>query len=189
MEQGFDAVHDYIVSNPYASTWMRSDAALLVVFVSDEEEQSRTFTAVSDFTGWYSSLRMGSVFLSSIINHDSDESVCVWTVSAIDVGDRYMEATASFGGVVVDICEEDWSAGVTDAAVSVAPHESITLTHEPIVDSIRVFIDGALDYAWAYSPMDTTIYFTTIPPPGSWVEVGYRYLETGTDTGGTDSGA
>ena len=192
MEEGFDAVHDYITSNPYASTWMRPDAALLVVFVSDEEEQSRTFTGVTDFTSWYGGLRMGSVFLSSIVNHSyPDESVCTWMVMARDVGLRYMEATAHFGGVVVDICEEDWSAGVTDAAVSVAPHESITLTHEPNVDSIRVFIDGVLNYDWIYSITDNTIYFSVIPGPGALVEVGYLYMpvtDTG-DTGGVDTGA
>jgi hypothetical protein len=102
-----------------------------------------------------------------------------------------MEATAHFGGVVVDICEEDWSAGVTEASVSVAPHESITLTHEPTVDSIRVFIDGTLNYDWTYSVTDNTIYFSIIPGPGSWVEVGYLYMpttDTG-DTGGIDTGA
>jgi hypothetical protein len=183
-EEGFDAVHDYIVSNPYAATWMRPDAALLVVFVSDEEEQSRTFTGVSDFTSWYSSLRMGSVFLSSIVNHESAESVCTWPVGAIDVGDRYMEATAYYSGIVVDICEEDWSPGVTEASVSVAPHESIVLTHTPDPeDSVRVFIDGALNGDWVYSSSDNTIYFTVIPDGGSLVEVGYLYFPTETDTG------
>jgi len=193
MEEGFDAVHDYITLNPYASTWMRSDAALLVVYVSDEEEQSRTHhTTVDSFTTWYGSLRGGSVFLSSIVNHTyPDESVCAWSVMARDVGLRYMEATNYFGGVIVDICEEDWSAGVTDAAVSVAPHESIVLTHEPTVDSIRVFIDGILNYDWTYSITDNTIYFSVIPGPGALVEVGYLYIPiTGAgDTGSIDTGA
>jgi len=189
MEEGFDAVYEYITANPYAATWMRSDAALLVVYVSDEEEQSRTHHAtVASFTTWYSSLRGGSVFLSSIVNHTyPDESVCVWSVLARDVGLRYMEATNHFGGVIVDICEEDWSPGVTDAAVSITPHESIALTHSPIEDSIRVFLDGVLNGAWSYSATDNTIYFSTIPGPGVLVEVGYRYLEEA-DTGG-DSGA
>ena len=39
-EEGFNAAYEYIVNNPYSSTWMRNDAALLIVFVSDEEEQS-----------------------------------------------------------------------------------------------------------------------------------------------------
>ena len=193
MEEGFDAVYEYITSNPYAATWMRSDAALLVVYVSDEEEQSRTHhTTVDSFTSWYGGLRMGSVFLSSIVNHSyPDESVCTWSVAARDVGLRYMEATNYFGGIIVDICEEDWSAGVTDATASIAPHESISLTHEPTVDSIRVFINGTLNHDWIYSITDNTVYFTVIPGPGTLVEVGYLYMpvtDTG-DTGGIDTGA
>ncbi len=39
-EEGFDAAYEYIENNSYAQTWLRHDAALPVVFVSDEEEQS-----------------------------------------------------------------------------------------------------------------------------------------------------
>ncbi len=103
------------------------------------------------------------------------------------VADQVMLTYIELAGVIVDICEEDWSPGVTDAAVSITPHESIALTHSPIEDSIRVFLDGVLNGAWSYSATDNTIYFSTIPGPGVLVEVGYRYLEE-TDTGG-DSGA
>ena len=36
-EEGFDAAYEYIVNNAYAGTWMRPDAGLLIVYVSDEE--------------------------------------------------------------------------------------------------------------------------------------------------------
>ena len=52
-EKGFDAVRSYM-GNGYASTWMRSDAALLIVFVSDEEEQSYSnFPNASDFVNCF----------------------------------------------------------------------------------------------------------------------------------------
>ena len=55
------------MGNGYASTWMRSDAALLIVFVSDEEEQSYSnFPNASDFVNWISSQR-DYVFISSIV--------------------------------------------------------------------------------------------------------------------------
>ena len=178
-----EGLRRFITANPYAATWMRPDAALLVVFVSDEEEQSyTTMPAVADFTSWYGGLRGGSSFISSIVNQDPTTSICPWTVGSIDVGDRYMDATTYFGGVIVDICEEDWSAGVTDATVSVAPHESWELTKTPIVDSIVVFINGSPDFSWTYSSTDNIIYFTVIPPGTALVEIGYRYLlpDTGT---------
>jgi len=186
-EEGFNSVYDYMNHNPYSSTWMRPDAGLLVVFVSDEEEQSTVeYPAVSDFLSWYGSLRMGSVFMASVVNREGTDSVCDFPPSPIDVGDRYMEATGLLGGVVVDICDTDWSPGVTDATHSIEPIEEVVLTHKAEVDSIRVFINGSLNHDWYYQESNNTVYFTIIPSAGQLVEVGYRYIstpDTGIDTG------
>mgnify|MGYP003627757651 CR=1 FL=1 len=188
-EEGFNSVYDYMINNPYASTWMRPDAGLLVVFVSDEEEQSYVeYPAAANFLSWYSSLRMGSVFMASVINVESTESMCAFPPSPIDVGHRYMEATGLVGGVIVDICDVDWSPGVTDATHSIDPYEFLTLTHKAEVDSIRVFINGSLDHDWYYQESDNTVYFTIIPGAGQLVEVGYRYIDTA-DTGTAGSGS
>ena len=40
LEAGFDALYSYVMENDYSLTWMRHDAALLVVFVSDEQNNS-----------------------------------------------------------------------------------------------------------------------------------------------------
>ena len=181
-EEGFNATYEYIVNNPYSSTWMRPDAGLLVVFVSDEEEQSDfEYPAASDFVTWYSSMRMGSVFMASIVNVEASESMCFWPPSPLDIGDRYMEATNMLGGTIVDICDDDWSPGVTDATHSIEPYEKIELTHKAEIDSIRVFINGSLNHDWLYTESDNTVYFTTIPSAGELVEVGYRYIQS--DTG------
>ena len=181
-EQGFNAVYDYIVLNPYAGTWMRPDAGLLVVFVSDEDEQSTiNYPMVSDFMSWYQSQRMGSVFMASIINVEPEDSLCTGWTPSLYVGHRYMEATAMLGGVEVDICDTDWSPGVTDATHSIEPYENLELTHKAEPDSIRVFIDGSLNSDWYYAESDNTVYFTIIPSAGQLVEIGYRYIEV--DTG------
>ena len=173
-EEGFDAAYEYIMNNTYAQTWLRHDAALLVVFVSDEEEQSDAhFPVVDNFIDWYSHERNGSVFLSSIINLDPTISLC--NASAYMNGDRYEEATNYFGGIIVDICAEDWSAGVADASNQIEPYEFLELTYVPIEDSIRVFINGSLNYDWSYSDADNTIYFAVIPGGNDLVEVGYRF--------------
>ena len=38
-EAGFDSLYGYMVNNSYANSWLRNNAALLVVFVSDEDKQ------------------------------------------------------------------------------------------------------------------------------------------------------
>ena len=87
-----------------------------------------------------------------------------------------MDATNALGGTIVDICDEDWAPGVTDATHSIDPYEKIELTHEPNdPNTIRVFIDGALTSDWYYSATDNAVHFTVIPSAGNLVEVGYLY--------------
>ena len=191
-EEGLDATYEYLVNNTYAQTWLRPDAALLVVQVSDEEDQSDDhFSDVDDFKSWYGSQRGGSVFFSSIVTHDSSVSVCDWTTSPVNVGDRYMDVTNFFSGVIVDICSDDWSPGVTDASNRIDPYEELELTyvtsHE---DTMRVFWNGVLNWDWYYDPSDNTVYFTITPDANVLVEVAYHYdpddpYGTGADTGDT----
>ncbi len=183
-EEGFNSVYDYINLNPYSSTWMRPEAGLLVVFVSDEDEQSDIdYPATSDFLSWYGSLRMGSVFMASVINLDATESVCTHSVNPRDVGNRYIEATNVLGGTIVDICSDDWAPGVTDATQSLDPYENFKLTHLPEdVNDIRVFVNGILNHDWYYSLTDNTVYFTVIPSAGDLVEIGYLYSPVSQNT-------
>tara|TARA_B100000131_G_scaffold299263_1_gene319538 strand:+ start:2163 stop:3149 length:987 start_codon:yes stop_codon:yes gene_type:complete len=183
-EEGFDAAYEYLVNNTYAQTWLRPDAALLVVFVSDEEDQSDDyFPLVSQFTSWFGSQRNGSAYIASIVNVEQADSACERPPSVYNIGYRYMEATNYFGGTIVDICSDDWSPGVNDASSRLEPAESWPLTYEPVEDSIRVFINGSLNYDWTYSSTDNTIYFTVIPGGNDLVEIGYRYFPEDEDTG------
>jgi hypothetical protein len=169
-EEGFNAAQDYILSNPYAQTWLRWDAALLIVFVSDEEEQSDM--TVDDFTDWIDNYR-SSVFMSSIINLDPKKSLC--NVTSYNTGYRYEEATLGYGGVVMDICSKDWTDGVRDASDSIDPISEWGLTYVPIKESIVVFVDGVPFMDWGYDTVGNKVYFTVLPDGGSLVEIGYRY--------------
>ena len=172
-EKGFSAAHNYIMNSPDAKFWMRKDAALLVVFVSDEDDQSQVdFPKSQDFTDWYGTLRPGgSTFLSSIVHIPPDDSLC--SVSTQWTGDRYIDATNYFGGTVVDICTENWAAGVADATVKIEPYEEWELFYKPHPISIKVFIDNALNTDWHYDEPSNTVIFDVIPPPASFVEIGY----------------
>jgi hypothetical protein len=150
-------------------------AAMLATLTSAPWEEG--FNSV--FLSWYGSLRMGSVFMASVVNVAETISECTHFVSPIDIGDRYMEATYALGGFVVDICSEDWSPGVTDATHSIEPIEQVTLSHTAVADSVRVFVNGTPSpYGWYYQESDNTVYFTAIPSAGQLVEIGFRYFET-----------
>ena len=173
-EKGFDAVRGYM-GNGYSPTWMRADAALLIVFVSDEEEQSLSnFPSTSDFVSWVSSQRE-YVYLSSIVQLDLSLTECS-PASAMNVGSRYVDATNAFSGQLVDICAEDWSQGVADASNQIQQHEYWELRRLPLYDNrIYVFIDGVPNYDWYYEPTENRVYFNTMPEEKSLVEIAYYY--------------
>ena len=88
---------------------------------------------------------------------------------------------------------------MTDASTQLEPVLEFELTHTPIVESIKVFVDG-LEYdpaLWYYEPSINHIIFTEVdasgdligPPASSLVEVGYVYEEVEElgDTGDTGS--
>tara|TARA_Y100000296_G_scaffold78690_1_gene101765 strand:+ start:1154 stop:2077 length:924 start_codon:yes stop_codon:yes gene_type:complete len=171
-EDGFEAIHDYIEENAYASTWMRDDASLLVVFVSDEDDQSmHDMLSLDDFIDWYS-IQRETVFLSSIVNLDPADSTC--NNSTHNTGERYIDATTYFGGIIVDICSDDWSTGVADATKQVEPYEEWTLNYIPIEDSIRIFYDGVVNSGWVYDSTTNVVDFTgNMPESGVLVEISY----------------
>ena len=179
LEAGFDALYSYLVENSYNQSWLRPDAGLLVVFVSDEEEQSsRDFTStpagVLDFINWYGNQRP-SVFLASIVNLPAPESECNNNPHYSYIGQRYIDATNAFGGVVVDICSEDWAPGVQAATTQVEPYEEWELTFTPIEETLIVFVDSVemSDLDWAYNFLSNSVEFLVIPPEGAHVEIGY----------------
>jgi hypothetical protein len=176
-EAGFDSIYSYVIDNNYNHTWLRQDAGLLVVFVSDEDEQSNqqftsTTSGLYDFINWYGHIR-SSVFLASIVHVTGAESVCPWPPSGLSVGDRYIDATNHFGGVVVDICSPDWAPGVTEAANQSQPHEYWELTYIPLSDTLIVFVDFVEFVDWTYDVTSNRVNFDVLPPEGSLVEIGY----------------
>ena len=176
-EKGFSAIYNYLTYNPSSIWWLRRDAALLIVFVSDEEEQSYDEfpDPIMDFATWYSQMRSnGSTFISSIVNVEGSESLCERKPVGNAIGSRYIQSTEYFNGSIVDICSEDWSQGVRDAVADLDPKHEIELTHIPYIDSIRVFFDGVdITSGWHYDVKENKVIFDVVPDGGVLVEVGY----------------
>ena len=178
-EQGFSAFYEYYTGS-YAPTWMRTDASLLVIFVSDEDDQSQQqFTIPQDFVNWYSTLR-DNTYLASIVVTTTD--------CEPQLGDRYIEATNSMSGDIVDICAEDWTPSIQAVTYNLQPYDEWELSHIPIdgVAGIYIFVDGlpASDWGilWSYDAASNKVIFdpSTLPMGGSFVEIAYEW-----DNGGS----
>ena len=173
-EFGFDSLYQFIENNAFAQQWMREDAALLAVFVSDEDDSSiPEFPAVSLFEDWLREQRE-HVYISSIVNVEPENSEC--TVNPMDVGKRYIDLTNAFGGQIIDICSNDWSQGVSDASTQIQLKESLQLTKVPLNEQeIYMFVNGQPWHDWTYNATENKIYFDVVPPEETLVEIAYYY--------------
>ena len=173
-EDGLDSLYNFIEFNSYAQQWLRPDAALLAVCVSDENDNSITrFPLVSLYAEWLSSIR-NEVYVASIVNLWPIDSLC--NINTNFVGQRYMELTNLYNGQIIDICSEDWSQGVADASSQLQPREWLDLSKIPANEQeIYVFVNGVPYLDWEYNASENRVYFLTIPPEESLVEIAYYY--------------
>ena len=172
-EYGFQSLRRFIEENEFAQQWMRDDAALLTVFVSDENEGSTSeFPSVESFENWLRDQRE-HVFVSSIVNIEPEMAEC--HVVPMNVGKRFIELTNIFNGQIIDICSENWSQGVADASTQVQLREWLELSKVPLNgEEIYVFVDGQPWSDWSYNETENKIYFV-VPPEETLVEIAYYY--------------
>ena len=173
-EQGFESVYQFLVNNEFARQWLRPDAALLTVFVSDEDDQSNSrFPSTQLFKTWLDSVRE-HVYVSSIVNLMPMDSIC--NNYTHNVGKRYLEIANLYAGKTIDICSENWSQGVADASNQIQLREWLDLTKVPAnKDQIYVFVDGVEYYDWYYNSDENRVYFDIVPDEESLVEIAYYY--------------
>jgi len=128
---------------------------------------------VSSFANWLDSVR-NNVLVSSIVNLPAEDSSCAYNDR--NTGYRYIELTNMYGGQVLDICSEDWSQGVADAASQIQPHEYYDLSRVPLNgEQIYIFVDGQPFYDFYYKEAENRVYFDVIPSELSLVEIAYYY--------------
>ncbi len=175
-EEGFNSVKTYIVENPYSSTWMREEAGLLIVFVSDEDEQSYpNIHTPPMFISWLNAYRPDN-YITSIVHLPPADSLC--NFNATNTGDNYIEATNIVGGTLIDICSDDWTAGITDAVIETEPYEYYDLSKNVVYpEYLKVFYDGipAAPGSYTINEAENRVYFNRIPEGGTLVEIGYYY--------------
>jgi hypothetical protein len=150
--------------------FMRSNAMLHVVMVSDEPEQS--------WNSWSSYVNQiiakkgnaDSVRLSSIAGDYP------YGCSTADAGTGYWEATNATGGVFLSICS-DWSdpANLQLLAEASVLINSYPLDNDVLEETLRVYIDSAeATGTWHYDLSINSVVFDTSPPAeGQTVRITY----------------
>jgi hypothetical protein len=188
-EQGLDAAHRalsdplmYNQDDPRTAQgndgnggFLREDAKLAIIFLSDEEDFSSQ--PVSFYETYFLALKGNDKSKLSInaITGPMDLSTCPTSSSS---GSRYMRLAEATGGVVESICTPNWAASLEKLSNSAfGPNRRFTLSEEP-ADSTRIVVtvDGVqVTTGWQYEAGSNSILFerTAAPPPGSLIEVTY----------------
>lgn len=175
MEQGMEAMR-LALSEPLRSGsnrgFLRRDAALSVIFVSDENDHSGY--PVQDYVAFLEGLKgRGGGVAHSIVD------VGAGCPEGAGRASRLIELSQETGGVVESLCQSDWSAAMRRiAARGYTLRTAFSLSAVPDDDGITVRVDGveADPSHYRYDPGSNSIAFASAfrPRPGATVEVRYH---------------
>ncbi len=183
-EQGLEALlRSFMppISTGWNAGFIRQDAHLGIVFISDEDDQSSG--TIAYYTAALSSLkgsrRRDLISVSGVV---ADPEGCQIQHG---IATRYISVIDNLSGEYRSICTPDW-AGVIDSLAQIATgvRESFQLDGDPLPGSIVVSVDGipvpevsrSGTVLWTYDAVQRRIRFmgNSIPRPRSIIEIGYQ---------------
>lgn len=166
-EEGFSSALSSMANDDF---FHRPEADLLLIYISDEEEQSNM--SVEEYKTLTDMFKQEPFIVteSAIVATYESEFRC----NNADVGQRYMDVSE----VVVDICDtNDW-INTLDYAAEHIPTLNTTwyLSETPLfINDIIVQLDGNDVNGWTYVEDKNAIVFDSPPTSGSYVTIAYYY--------------
>ncbi|MEO1227346.1 MAG: choice-of-anchor D domain-containing protein [Myxococcota bacterium] len=160
--------------------FVRPDAHLALIFISDEEDQSSL--DVDGFAARLVALRGTAALERTTVS----AVVTTGAACGLDTGLRYQALADRFGGLVASICTPDWSDLVVDLAErALGLRSRFPLRSDPAPGSLEVRVDGQLvpevvgptqRRLWTLLAEDRAVVFEpeAIPPDGVEVTLSYR---------------
>lgn len=168
-EAGLDSA---MTSIGFDSGFHREESDLLIVFISDEPDQSVTFPSPI-YESTIQSVKSYPFIVteSSIIVTYTGESRCD---NASIVSSGYPDVSE----ITVDLCDTQNWVKVLDFIKRHVPtlNERFELTKYPISEStIDVYADGVIWNDWTYNAEENVVYLTVTPEVDSLIQVAYLY--------------
>ena len=157
----------------YGATFLRTDANLVIVMISDEEDQSEK--KVSDYLLKLQSLKSSS----GMIKIYSVVTKVLPTAPGLQdsIGNRYMEISTITGGTSSEI-KNDFSVTLDSIGTSIVNLvDSFALSTAPYNNAVKVFVNKVpVATGWTYDNVSHSIKFspTAVPSEGSQIEIDYQ---------------
>ncbi len=162
----------------------RADAALHVVFVSDDDDQSGEVLG-ADPVGTFVTLLANESALnglparaSAVVGRVPDG--CEGGTGSARAGTRYLQVVERTGGASASVCDVDFSAvAEAVAALTVDWPVRFVLQAEPVPDSVTATVNGERRTEFVVELDPPAIHFDTAPGPDAEVRVRYELAEAG----------
>jgi len=169
--------YSYLATQPGAdagvgSAFLRTDARLVVIYVSDEPDYSSAYVSTTEVSNHLLSLKSSA---SQVVAHavaGDYPSGCTSNGGA-SFGSGYYDVVNDLGGTFMSICASDFGAQMDTLARESMALMSFNLSGNPIEETIEVYVDGALSADWTYDGSSNSVMFTVAPDDGSLIDVSY----------------
>jgi hypothetical protein len=155
--------------------FLRKEAKLALVFLSDEEDFSPH--PVAFYETFFRALKDNDSSMLSIsaIVGPANLNACPTASSS---GNRYIALAAATGGIVESICTPDWASSLKKLSeTTFGARRRFPLSQVPEDPAqLQVVVDGAPQpTGWTYEAAENAVVFdaTSAPPAGSFVEITY----------------
>ncbi|MFP5457769.1 MAG: hypothetical protein ACLGG7_03465, partial [Bacteriovoracia bacterium] len=154
--------------------WMRQDAYLIMVFVSDEEDQSPKSKEeyLARFLASKQAAGAGYVKAYSIVNTQPCQSA-----NGITCGfQRYGFQSEQTAGTITDI-KDNFASVLQDMGQSIINLlDTFPLANDPILGTIEVRVNGQLQASgWSVENRQLKFANGSVPAVGSSIQIRYQY--------------
>lgn len=169
-EKGLAASEGFM--QKYASSFLRPDAYLAVVVLSDEEDQSAN--SVGFYTDYLKSFKNEAGLVKVYTIADINGTNCCQ--SGITTGaERYMEASRDTAGVIADIRDDFHQSLSSMGDTIINLLDSFALENSPVDGTLKVYVNGVLSTDYTYDATSRSIKFNpnNLPPVGAEISVYY----------------
>jgi len=168
--------------------FLRPDAYLSLLFVSDEQDVSpHTLSQyLQDFRQLQPAAPRDFFRASALVLTDLEQCATDELAEEASVGSRYIELSQRSGGVVGDLCSDDFSSIARDLSLnSTRLQERFFLRKIPDLTTLKVEVNGVLqpcdgtgEYPWRYELLEQAfpvVVFSRqhLPPPYAHIAVQY----------------
>lgn len=183
IEQGFHNAY-LALSSPMIDPggfnygFMREEAGLRIVFVSDEQEQSSSVQGwnATQYIDWYRAIKPNPdhVVLSDI---SGGIAGCSANSQNADPGTDFVLATNTSGGISASICDPGWISTLQSLAwLSQSFADTFELSRTPVPETVAVSLNGVPVFVgWVYDSALNAVVFdlSHVPENGDALDIEY----------------